>query len=102
LQAHAEAIRLLCEDVSDIPPHLLEAAAKAWVRESRFMPKASELVALARGQITGELRGTDNGLRQLQEHCDRLNQMTNGRYGWHVTGEAPNRTICKAGEDNRQ
>lgn len=99
LQAHAESIRLLCEDVADIPPHLLESAAKRWVLESKFMPKASELVALARGQLTGEIRGTDHGLRHIQAHCDRLNAMNEGRDGWHVVGEKPNRTIAKRDEE---
>lgn len=92
LEAHAEALRLLCEDVSDIPAHLLQAAADRWVRENRFMPKASELVALARGQVSIATRGTDSGLKQLQDHCDRLNRLENGMR-WHVVGEAPNRRV---------
>lgn len=98
LVAHAEAIRLLTEDVSDVPPHLLEAAAQKWVRENKWMPKASELVELARGQVSGERKGTDAGLAQLQAHCDRLNAMNGGRDGWRVVGKAPNRTIAKARE----
>lgn len=98
LEAHAEAIRLLCEDVSDIPPHLLEIAAKRWVMESRFMPKACELIDLARSALSLETKGTDASLQQLQACCDRLNHISSGRYGWHVVGEAPNRTIAKRNE----
>lgn len=98
LEAHAEAIRLLCEDVADIPVHLLEVAAKRWVIENKFMPKASELIALSRGALSLDTRGTEAGLRQLQAHCDRLNAMNDGRDGWHVVGEAPNRTIAKRDE----
>lgn len=36
--------------------------------------------------------------RQLQDYCDRLNAMNNGRDGWHVVGTAPNRTIAKRNE----
>lgn len=98
LEAHAEALRLLCEDVADIPQNLLEVAAKRWVRENKFMPRASELVNLARGQIAEATRGTDYGLQQLQAHCDRLNALNGGRDGWRVVGEAPNRTVAKFGE----
>lgn len=98
LIAHAEAIRLLTEDVADVPVELLDAAAKQWARENRFMPKASELVALARGTLGNATRGTDFGFQQLQAHCDRLNAMNSGRDGWHVVGTAPNRTITKARE----
>lgn len=100
LEAHAEMIRLLCEDVADIPPHLLEAAARRWVIDSKFMPRASELIALARGQLSGEIKGSENGVRQLQAHCDRLNAKNNGRDGWHVVGDKPFRTIAKAGESS--
>lgn len=96
LEAHAEALRLLAEDVHDVPPHLLEDAAKRWVRDSRFMPKASELVQLARDGMRVEVAGTDSGLAQLQAHCDRLNRISNGRMGWHVIGVAPNRTVAPA------
>lgn len=98
LEAHAERLRLLTEDVADVPVHLLEVAAKRWVRENHFMPKASELVALARGHVTEQTRGTDFGLQQLQAHCDRLNAMSGGRDGWHVVGDPPNRTVAKRGE----
>ncbi len=93
LEAHAEALRLLTEDVADVPANLLEAAAKRWVRENRFMPKASELVALARGQLSNDVRGTDRALAQLQAHCDMLNRIEKGPRRWVVTGDVPNRRI---------
>lgn len=98
LEAHAERLRLLAEDVADIPVNLLEVAAKRWVRENHFMPKASELVDLARGHVTEQTRGTDYGLQQLQAHCDRLNALNGGRDGWHVVGEPGSRTVAKRGE----
>jgi hypothetical protein len=99
LAAHAERLRLLTEDVADIPPHLLEAASKRWVSENRFLPTAAELGALARGQLCDEVRGTDHGLRQLQGHCDQLNAMGfTGSDPWVVIGHAPNRRVGRASE----
>jgi hypothetical protein len=75
LEAHAEALVLLAEDCADMPPPLLDEAAKRWARESKFMPKASELREMAR-TIQGEaVRGTDVGLDQMRDHCSRLNSM---------------------------
>jgi hypothetical protein len=69
LEAHAEALRLLSEDVADVPPNYLEAAARKWVRESKFMPKASELIELARSFVV--VRHTDT--RTLaQKYNDRM------------------------------
>lgn len=98
LEAHAEALRLLAQDVFDIPPHLLETAAKTWVRENKFMPRASDLVALARERVTESIKGTEHGERHLQDHCDRLNALNGGRNGWRVVGQAPKRTIAQARE----
>lgn len=98
LEAHAEALRLLSEDLHDVPPHLLEDAAKRWVQANRFMPKASELIDMARGQMKTETRGTDHALASLEAHCARLNAMNDGRDGWRVVGQAPNRTIARARE----
>jgi hypothetical protein len=35
-------------DLADLPPAMLERAASHWVRQSAFLPKASDLVALTR------------------------------------------------------
>lgn len=92
LEAHAEALKLLAQDLHDVPANLLEVAAKRWVRENRFMPKASELVALARGELEGR-RSPDSVERQLQAHCDRLNAMPWCRDQWIVVGEAGSRRV---------
>jgi hypothetical protein len=86
--------------VADVPANLLEIAAKRWALANKFMPTASELIDLAKGQVSDAARGSDFGLRQLQAHCDRLNAMNDGRDGWHVVGQAPNRTIAKADEQS--
>lgn len=46
LAAHGEALRLLALDVADLPADRLERAITKWVRAERWMPRASDLVAL--------------------------------------------------------
>lgn len=96
LEAHAEALKLLCEDVADMPPTLLDQAARQWARENRWMPKASELRDLARAIRSSEARGSDFALEQLQAHCDKLNEgemrMGSSRR-WKVTGDASSRQV---------
>lgn len=48
LEAHAAAIALLARDLADVPAYHLSRAIDEWVRESKFMPKASELAAVAK------------------------------------------------------
>lgn len=48
-----------------------------------------------------EAKGSDAALRQLQEHCDRLNALNGGRDGWHVFGEPGSRSIRKRSEAPR-
>jgi hypothetical protein len=45
LEAHAATLALLCQDLADIPPHLLERATRDWAVQSPYLPKASDLVA---------------------------------------------------------
>lgn len=53
LAEHAASLALLASDVADIPPDYLDRAIKEHVRKSHFMPKASELVALAQSYVVG-------------------------------------------------
>jgi hypothetical protein len=92
LQAHAEMLKLLAQDVADIPAPYLDAAAKRWSRESKFMPRASELIDMARNCAKLTVAGTDTGLAQLQAHCDTLNAKRMD-WQWGVTGKAPDRRI---------
>lgn len=46
LEAHAASLALLTRDVGQCDPDLLERAANQWAQSERFMPKASELIAL--------------------------------------------------------
>lgn len=57
LEAHATAIGLLTLDLADIPPDRLERAINAWVRRERWMPKASELIAICQEHQRAEIAG---------------------------------------------
>ncbi len=92
LEAHARALKLLTEDVADVPAHLLEDAAKKWVRDNRFMPRASELIELARATLANDRRGTNFAEQQLKAHCERLNGMNLDRH-WAVVGDSPHRRV---------
>jgi len=47
LEAHAHLIGLLTTDVAHLSPSVLDQATRQWVSAKAFMPKASELLALA-------------------------------------------------------
>ncbi len=46
MEAHAATLALLTRDLTSVDPHALETAIGKWVRESPFMPKASDLLAM--------------------------------------------------------
>lgn len=48
LEAHAAMLALLTRDLADTNPEALELAVARWVLESKFMPKAAELLELCR------------------------------------------------------
>jgi len=98
LEAYAHTLRLLTQDVADVDPGALGWACREWVRTKPFLPKANELIALAHEFTTSATQGTDTGLAQLQDHCDRLNALNGGRDGWHVVGQRGSRTIAKRNE----
>lgn len=75
LEAHAEALILLAEDCADMPAPLLDEAARKWARDSKWMPKASELRELARELRSEAVKGSDFAGQQLQDHCDKTNAL---------------------------
>ena len=54
LEGHQAKLAALTSDLADLPPPMLERAAQHWVRQSAFMPKASDLLALARSFARAE------------------------------------------------
>jgi len=76
LEAHQAKLAALISDLADLPPAVLERAARHWVRQSAFMPKASELIALARNFASAE-RGS--ALRRLDVAALRNARMAEER-----------------------
>jgi hypothetical protein len=54
LEAHQAKLAALMSDLADLPAAALERAANQWIRQSAFMPKASELIQLARNFARAE------------------------------------------------
>lgn len=52
LEGHAAQLALLATDLHDMPVDLLERAIEEWAVKSPFMPKAFDLVQLAKGYLT--------------------------------------------------
>lgn len=69
LEAHATAIGLLTLDLADIPPDRLERAINAWVRRERWMPKASELIAICQEHQRAEIAGRSVDARSPAEQA---------------------------------
>lgn len=93
LEAHAASLALLARDLADVPPHFLERAIRDWVPRSHFMPKASELVELAR-KFQDEAGGKRDpaSVDRLHKLAASLNSSRFAAgYGWHYS--------VKVGED---
>lgn len=93
LEAHAEALILLAEDCADMPPPLLDAAARRWAREAKWMPKASELREMARVINSERRTAAAHPDSRLQGHCDLLNN-----YGWVRASGDPYVVVGRPGE----
>lgn len=95
LEAHGSALALLAMDLADLPPDRLDRAIAAWVRGERWMPKASELIALCQRHQAEEIdRAADrvSPVSSVAAYCARRNaelaSAPNGRRDieWHVDG----------------
>jgi hypothetical protein len=63
-ETHSQRVRLLAEDVSDVPPQLLALAIKAWLSHEercRYMPMAGDLIALAKAHQKRETKTSEPG-----------------------------------------
>jgi hypothetical protein len=69
LEAHAATLALLCRDLADVPPHILERAAQEWAVKSPYLPKASDLAGRCQELITPVRveRGESIWVRRMNE-----------------------------------
>jgi hypothetical protein len=79
LEAHHAKLAALISDLADLQPTVLERAARHWVRQSAFMPKASELIALARNFANAERGGRSGRLDVAALRNARLAEEPGGR-----------------------
>lgn len=79
LEAHAGMLALLAEDLADLPIGLLERAIQRHCTTSPYMPKAADLIALAKAQ-----QDTARPSTSLQEYADDLNAKNFSKANdWH-------------------
>jgi hypothetical protein len=71
IDVHSERLDLLASDLADLPPEALQRAIDRWVLAHPFMPKASELAALA--QEDELARPGAGGWVPLEEQAARRN-----------------------------
>ena len=62
LEAHAATLALLCRDLADLPPHLLERAAREWAVRSPYLPKASDLAGMCRDMMQPAKQAQGRGI----------------------------------------
>ena len=78
LESHSATIALLAQDVADVPPHLLEQAIRQHVLNSPYLPKASDLIAIARGLLPARTV-TNSALSLAQRYNARMDQEQGAR-----------------------
>jgi hypothetical protein len=89
LDGHQAKIAALIADLIDVPIGPLEAACKAWVAQSPFMPKASDLIELAQRSVA-----PPPAALSAQAWCDQRNAtiernkhcQPDDRIEWYVAG----------------
>lgn len=68
LEAYQAKLAALTADCADLPPKLLERAIGEWVRESPYLPKASDLILRAKAFTAAP----DSVDRDSRENAERL------------------------------
>jgi hypothetical protein len=73
LEAHTAQLALLSRDLADMPANYLSAAIERWAKQSHFMPKASDLIQLARDIQIGVTPQKMADDQYWQTKCDEQN-----------------------------
>lgn len=102
LEGHAAQLALLVVDLADVPVALLERAIQDWSVRSPYMPKAYDLVQLAKGYLPKPVTQSGGNATDWQTMAERANQdmhtRDNGRKDIHwVADHAGMRLEFKSG-----
>lgn len=85
VKAHTAKLEIMAADLADVPEHALSLAISEWIRTEKFMPKAAELIALAREVVKP-------AAISAQAFCDQRNAgLTDKSFEtgkeWYVDGD---------------
>jgi hypothetical protein len=90
LEEHAAQLALLARDLSDIPPAYLDKAIQVWVEQKPWLPKASELVEIAkRFQPRPGVGGVDGKVvpGTLAAFAEHMNIVCPSLGSWYVNAK---------------
>lgn len=94
LEAHAGQLALLARDLADLPPKALAAAIDVWVKDSPFLPRASDLVTLAKRAIEADRpRSSDHRPGEREPQGERAQ--------WRRRRDEGNRMVIRDGLERR-
>lgn len=87
--AYLEKVEMLTDGVAVLAPDDLEKAAERWMREKRFLPRAAELIDMAKASLTA---ANHHDGRPLQAIADEYNSRIahtrrHGEILWRVAGD---------------
>ena len=90
--SHRARLKLLAEDVSDIPVKLLEPACRKLGQRSKFLPTASEIIEAARAEMDEQPASFGDRAERNQARLRERNEMLaaqNAPMRWHADGGGP-------------
>ena len=90
--SHRARLKLLAEDVSDIPVKLLEPACRKLGQRSKFLPTASEIIEAAREEMDEQPASFGDRAERNQARLRERNEMLaaqNAPMRWHADGGGP-------------
>jgi len=90
--SHRARLKLLAEDVADIPVKLLAPACRKLGQRSRFLPTASEIIEAARAEMDEQPQSFGDRAERNQARLNERNTMLaaqNAPMRWHADGGGP-------------
>lgn len=71
VKVHTAKLEIMASDLADVPQAALDYAIREWIRTKQFMPKASELIAMAHDHV--QARAAPAAPYSQQAWCDQRN-----------------------------